>query len=332
MNITRSWWLNGSIGLRGTRLADVARGRDNNFNLLRLIAATAVLISHSFPLAIGPKATEPLVDAVGMTLGGVAVDVFFVTSGYLVTASLINRRSTLEFVWARTLRIFPGLVVMLMVVAFVAGPLLTTLHLAQYFASTRVYMFLAECSTLFRCHDQLPGVFTDNPFKETINGSLWTLPHELKMYALLALAWLLLAVAQKLRLQALHCAIVVGAVAAGVDQLALHLRGLPVRPFIHFAYLFFGGAACYVLRDRFVLSGTLFWTLLVALLVTAVDKEVFYIAYMLLLPYLLIYAAYAQWPVIRLYNKLGDYSYGIYIYAFPVQQSAAHFFPGISVL
>ncbi len=103
------------------KVADLAQGKDNNFNLIRIIAAYAVLVQHAFPLALGPKTVVPLEVSLGVTIGMIAVDVFFMTSGFLVTASLLARKSTVEFVWARVLRIFPALFVMLMLTVFGLG-------------------------------------------------------------------------------------------------------------------------------------------------------------------------------------------------------------------
>lgn len=83
----------------GRHLSDYTRGRDNNFNLLRLLAASLMLITHSFALSIGHGEAEPLRASLGTTWGAIAVDVFFVTSGFLVTASsLLYRRCLREFV------------------------------------------------------------------------------------------------------------------------------------------------------------------------------------------------------------------------------------------
>ena len=98
------------------KLSDFTSGRDNNFNLIRIIAALAVLVTHSFALATGTSAAEPFQKTLGMTIGSIAVDIFFITSGFLVTGSLLTRKSFIdfiEFVWARVLRIFPALLVML---------------------------------------------------------------------------------------------------------------------------------------------------------------------------------------------------------------------------
>ena len=79
------------------KLSQLAQGRDNNFNLIRILAALAVLATHSFTLATGRPETEPLRGRLGLTIGSIAVDIFFITSGFLVTASLLNRRSIIDF-------------------------------------------------------------------------------------------------------------------------------------------------------------------------------------------------------------------------------------------
>src|SRR4051812_37415672 len=91
-------------------LAELVRGRDNNFNVIRLMAAFAVLVTHSFGMTTG---SEPLRSSLGLTWGVIAVNVFFLTSGFLVTSSLLGRNSALDFIWARVLRIYPALWLML---------------------------------------------------------------------------------------------------------------------------------------------------------------------------------------------------------------------------
>src|SRR4029078_284798 len=88
-------------------------------------------------------------------------------------------------------------------------------------------------------------------------------------------------------------------------------------------FAFFCGAAFHVLKERIVLSRPVFWLLLLALLGSAIDRRAFFFVYTLAVPYLLFYCAYVPGGFIRRYNRVGDYSYGVYIYAFPVQQSIA---------
>jgi len=174
------------------KLSDCSQSRDNNFNLIRMVAAFSVLVSHSF--ALTGSGEDPVKRLIGMvTLGDVAVDLFFVASGFLVTASLLKRQNGVDFVWARFLRIYPAFWVMLLLTLFVLGPLFTTLPLSDYLTQTSIYVRLAKAATVFiHTASTLPGVFEGNPLPRAVNGSLWTMPYEVRMYAILAVTWLLL--------------------------------------------------------------------------------------------------------------------------------------------
>jgi peptidoglycan/LPS O-acetylase OafA/YrhL len=169
------------------RISAYTIGRDNNFNLLRMIAATAVLVSHSYALTLGSASAEPFATSLGKSLGSIAVDVFFVSSGFLICASLINRPNAFQFVKARFLRIFPALFVVLLFTAFVIGPIYSSRSIIEYFSSLSVYRHVIQNAVLiFGIHYTLPGVFESNAFSAGVNGSLWTLPIEIKMYGALA--------------------------------------------------------------------------------------------------------------------------------------------------
>jgi len=154
-------------------LSSVTQGRNNNFNLVRIVAALAVLVTHSFALSSGNPDDEPLRQTLDMTLGSIAVDVFFVTSGLLVTASLLRSESVAAFAWSRCLRIFPGLLVMLLLTVFVVCPLFTTLPLVSYLLDLQTRTYLIKGATLVAgIVDRLPGLFENNPYPGTVNGSL----------------------------------------------------------------------------------------------------------------------------------------------------------------
>src|SRR3954464_3664915 len=159
-------------------------GRANNFDALRFWAALAVLWSHSFPITLGAQYPQPLASvSFGQTnLGRVAVAFFFVISGYLITRSFERSRSTWSFVRARALRIMPGLIVVLIAVAFVLGPLVTSIPLHDYFTSSAPYRYVITQAS-FSGHAELPGVFDRNPVAHA-NDSLWTLRYEVACYAL----------------------------------------------------------------------------------------------------------------------------------------------------
>jgi peptidoglycan/LPS O-acetylase OafA/YrhL len=297
-------------------LGRLAVGRDNNFNLIRMLAATAVLVSHAYPITLGPKASQPLETLThGLTLGALAVAVFFGLSGYLITASFVASQSARRFWAARLLRLFPGLICALLLTVLVAGLWLT---ISPHYWSA-VPGYLLQNLTLFRLRYDLPGVFEANPYGDAINGSLWTLGYEFLCYAAVFVLGQLGAFRPGWTRWASCAALLCFFGAAALLKLPARLElladlGLP----------FFAGSLLYVLRHRVRLS----WPLALAAIVAtvALSAQPFFRA---LIPLALVYLAFcaAHLPTgrIRLYNRLGDYSYGMYIYAFPVQQLVTHY-------
>jgi peptidoglycan/LPS O-acetylase OafA/YrhL len=310
------------------------RKRDeNNFNLLRFGAAIAVLISHSFTVATGNTDAEPLRKWLGTTPGQMAVDVFFVTSGFLVTRSLIQRRQIGEFLRARALRIYPALFVMVAITVLVLGLGLTTLPTSRFLSSPETMRFIEKNATLLTGFAPgLPGVFKNNPFEGYVNGSLWSMPYELWMYLTLAGLWLCSLALEKYSRRIFEVA-AVGLFLVSGFECTKHMLGfgnqLPGQ-MEHLTFMFFTGTTYYILRDRVSLTHTAFWTIALTVLLSILNKTVFAVVYTFSVAYLVLYLAYIPTGPIHRFNKLGDYSYGIYIYAFPVQQTLAAMVPGIS--
>ncbi len=315
------------------KIANYTEGRNNNFNLIRMIAAYAVLVTHSFALAIGTGNAEPLQNTLGMTIGSIAVDIFFLTSGFLVTASLLTRKNTIEFVWARVLRIYPALFTMHLVTILGLGLFFTTLSWPAYFTDPVLHKYLLKCIALFTGSPyELPGVFAHNPYGATVNSSLWTIPYEITMYIILAAIWACLRAIPRYRLQAFKFTAVSGAALSGLLVFLAYFNATETNHFIWLSFMFFTGSTFFILQNRIVLSRPVFFILLSALLLASLNRHAFFIVYAATLAYLLFYVAYIPSGIVRKYNRLGDYSYGFYIYAFPVQQSTAALLPGVSVL
>ena len=169
----------------GSLLASHTNSRDNNFNLLRFLAASLVLFAHNYPLTATHG--EPLFG--GLKLGHVAVDIFFITSGLLVTRSLLTRGNVAAFAWARFVRIYPALILAVLLCAFPLGLFFTTQATGEYLKDGQVLRFVVKNASLVlgSIAYNLPGVFADNPYPKAVNGSLWTLPWEIRMYALLGI-------------------------------------------------------------------------------------------------------------------------------------------------
>lgn len=297
------------------RVAERATGRDNHFNLIRMIAAAGVLVSHAYPIALGPGTTEPLKPLLGVTLGTVCVYIFFVISGFFIAKSFDRSTSRTRFLEARALRLFPALIVVLLLTVLVAGVFVTEAPAAVFWSEAPVYV-LRNLSLAFLDYD-LPGVFEATPYGPPINGSLWTLFYEVVCYGgVFALGLLGL-----LRRPKLFGAVFVGA--AAVCVLAPHAP-VPgrVSQLALLGFPFLLGTALYVWRAWVPLH----WSLLTAALCSAVlahGTVLFAPLLVLALSYGVFWIGLMPAPALLAYNRLGDYSYGVYIYAFPLQQLLA---------
>ena len=320
-------------GAAAKRLSEFSVSRDNNFNLIRFVAAFLVLYGHSYPLSLGAGATDPLVSILGTTAGAFAVDIFFITSGFLVTASLLSRTNLRAFIWARVLRIYPALIVAVGFCVLVVGVYFTTEPVTDFLADPVTLKFVKRNTTLFSgVNYYLPGVFETLPFPKAINGSLWTLPYEVKAYTGLAL---LGATLFWFKRHFNRDYISIGVLAFAAALLLIHLS----NHYWHFMdaqktrlySMFFIGAAFYMWRTRIKMSGALALAMFGLLFLAKGSNEVYFWVYTLCIAYLLFYIAYIPAGLVRNYNKIGDYSYGLYIYAFPVQQSVAAIIPGVQV-
>jgi peptidoglycan/LPS O-acetylase OafA/YrhL len=320
-------------------LADWLAGRDNNFNLLRAIAASLVIYSHSFPFTRGFDARglgrydgDFLYDFSGVESGKFAVQVFFVVSGFLVAQSWEHSRSWRRFAVARFLRIFPGLAVCVLGLALVLGPIFTTLPLGEYLRHSQVWRFIAVDMTLARVRLEycLPGVFETNLYRCALNVPHWTLPWEVLMYVALGVFGTLGLLARRwFMLAATVTTLVVFRLAVDVRQIADWRLLYPLS----FGCFFFFGTLLWLFRDRLRLDG---WLLAIAFAALVIDMGTLQqhwlsrALYIPILAYTVIGLALVPGGFIRQYNRLGDYSYGIYIYGFAVQQAIIALYPGLS--
>jgi peptidoglycan/LPS O-acetylase OafA/YrhL len=223
---------------------------------------------------------------------------------------------------------------MLVLVVYVAGFALTSLPAGVYLSDAQTHIYFFKCATLLTGVGWvLPGVFEHNPYKEIVNGSLWTLPYECGMYGLILLLWLvgrrLFAPASK----GLEFLLVVITLLLGGALILARFKLMEAVDLVRLAYMFFGGAAFYAFRERIVLSRHMVIAACLAgiLALLVGSRAAFYVIYIATLAYIVFFLAYVPAGWIRAYNKTGDYSYGVYIYAFPVQQSIAAILVGVGV-
>jgi peptidoglycan/LPS O-acetylase OafA/YrhL len=297
------------------------RNRTNNLDFLRLAMAVLVIFSHSFPLATGRQLFN-VPDHV--SLGKLAVAVFFAISGYLIAMSWDRSDGLIDFMRRRVLRIYPGFIVAFVLSTWLVAPLVS-LDPASYFTQQEVRLRILGGVLLH----QVKGAtaFTSNPYSLTVNGSLWTISYEFWCYLGIAM----LGIAGLLRQRWM----VLGAfVLAWATDLAFARIGSPALPptisFVfgsaaewpRFLTWFLGGTTLYAFRDTIKFDGRLAAVAAAALLATLLVRRGPVYVWPLAVPYLTFWFAFH--PGIKLWQTTqrlgGDFSYGTYLYAFPIQQ------------
>ncbi|MCP3390684.1 acyltransferase [Bradyrhizobium sp. CCGB12] len=310
-----------------------ARNR-NNFNILRVIAASLVVLSHGYELPTGAVQHDWAFYFTGRALSWYAVNLFFVISGYLIFASWERNPSPLSFFWARFLRIVPGLFVMLVTTVLVLGASFSTLPFFQYIVDYRTLQYLLGCLSVIAVRYELPGVFVDNP-NEAVNGSLWTLRYEVFCYvcvAAIGMTGLLKVPGRRMRF------LVAGILASSLALIFLDIRGVhPSEGKLAMAYELARLTMCFQLgglysdlRHRLPLKFVVVVGLL-AVMIASVGTPLFAPVASITIAYAAMWLAFVpdgEW--IAWTRSAPDYSYGIYIYAFPIQQALIAAMPTIS--
>lgn len=290
---------------------------NNRFDVLRLLAAWLVLFSHAYTLA-GVGHLEPWSRWVGVdTLGGLGIAVFFTLSGYLVTCAWERNPSLARFARNRVLRIYPALGVVTVLTALVLGPLWSTHTLSVYFSDAGTWQFLLN-ATAWEIRYQLPGVFGPPNPSSAVNGSLWSLPYEIRSYLLLGLiAWVPGPLRHKLVwvVAGLMLALVTRPVS--LDGFARHagLNFLDIKLGLLFAVGALMASWRAHLSPNWAVAAGAF---VAAALVPAPWKTLCLLwGAAILVLWLALHGQrlLPQWP-----RRWGDWSYGAYLYAFPLQQ------------
>lgn len=300
--------------------------RRNNFTTIRIVFSWLVLYGHSYAIQKTPGINDPLniLFQGSLWIGEAAVNGFFAISGYLVASSYV-KRGLIDYAISRLLRILPALIVCIFVSVFIFGPLFTTLSLSDYFTDSKTYQYLTNAFAYFKMKWTLPGVFEMN-FLKAINGSLWTLTVEVRCYLILAIIGFL----KIFKVRIITNIFLLSFFLFGVYFFSyMPLLGINIkwsRPSLYFLI----GVLFYINRDRILLDFWLAFTSLIAVLLSF-GKEWFIYVFPIAFVYLIFYSAYST-KYIDTDGMIGDISYGIYIYAFPVQQGVAYLFPHFTPL
>lgn len=332
-------------GHRGT-LGELYSPRANSFGILRLGLASAVVLSHVWPLGWGPL--DPLWPYSGYQtdVGKMAVIGFFVLSGFMITGS--GARSTSgRYAWHRALRILPGLWGSLLISTLIILPALYyhlhgTVDGFWNHPEGPVSYLKGMWNTSISTHWDVSGVLAEGKARGTnfdpgVNGALWSLKYEILCYVMVGVMAAAGVLSRAKKLVPLSAA-VLGILILRDWIAAPGLRGIPgdmksvvqvpllgdmgVHFVIHLCFVFLIGATLHLYRDRVPVNDTLALICALVLVGTLAFGGVFVFGYPAF-AYLLL------WLAVRLprpFHKVGrkrDYSYGIYIYGFTVEQALA---------
>lgn len=298
----------------------------NNINTLRFLGAFFVLWGHTFVLCYGPGGGEDFISswlrqftAYRAGLPGIGVALFFVLSGYLVTKSYLNRERLLIYVEARVLRIYPALWANLILLTLVLGPAVTNLELQDYFTRKDTWNYLQHNAWLiFDVKYRLPGVFPDNP-RAGVNGSLWTLPIEVRMYMAVAVLGFTRVLAHRFAFN-LVAVLFVAFYALAPDHFFLLNQPKEQRLGLYFLL----GAIFCINRGQIPvrLAGLAVLSAALGAMYFAGNRgTLFNVCYAIWFSYLILYISFHRELKLPDLGKHGDFSYGLYLYAFPVTQT-----------
>jgi len=294
-----------------------ANGRPSGFDYLRVVLASAVLGWHVIMTGYGDEFQNQLLRSGYCAPVALVLPMFFALSGFLVAGSLDRSNTLITFLGLRAFRIVPALAVEVFLSALILGPLLTTLSLREYFTHPTFLAYFLN--VVGEIHYFLPGVFENNP-NHFVNGQLWTVPFELLCYVLLsALAVFGLYARPKLLLIVLLLFYI-----AQVFNTLLRPHSVGIASGPSLVMMFLAGVAAHKLRTRIVSNWYLFAASLVASLVLLSVPNGDRFAAMPV-AYVTVYLGLFNPPR----NKVilsGDYSYGLFLYGYPIQQSVVAIF------
>jgi peptidoglycan/LPS O-acetylase OafA/YrhL len=295
--------------------------RSSGFDYMRLILAAGVIVLHGSIVCHGQLVEIEVWQSPARPIFRMILPMFFALSGFLVAGSLMRSRTLVMFLGLRIIRIFPALSVEVALSALILGPMFTSRALSTYFHSDEFSAYW--WNIIGHVHYLLPGVFETNPNPGVVNGQLWTVPYELYCYLTITCLTLAGAIGRRWILSAAAAAITFAYLAyreAAHGMIEASIIG-PL-PGAMLVVCFLLGAAIHFYRDEIPFG--------------MVAGAIAFGASALLLSWMPYGDYLAAWPVAYATVCLGlldpmrtpivkgaDYSYGLFLYGYPIQQALA---------
>jgi peptidoglycan/LPS O-acetylase OafA/YrhL len=295
--------------------------------------AVAVVWSHSFALYLGSEETEPLSIVLdgAYNAGNIGVMVFFVISGFLVTRSFLNSKSIFRFMKRRVTRIYPGYMVATSICAFIIIPIYA--HIMKM-DTLEVVKTIGE-NLLLRNYFPPSNVFNANHAPQAVNGSLWSIPFEFWCYIGVAALGAISLLSRRWFLVLVTVTVLFGRVVLDLlgkkpgGGLIGFVIGWPYEWFVILPNFLFGMLA-FSFRDVIPKSRSLLLVLFAAVLISSyVSLNLAHLIMPLGLAYATFYLAFTHAVPFQNAGRWGDFSYGTYLYAWPIQQMLFASFIGV---
>lgn len=298
------------------RKLQLSGNRPAGFDYLRLGLATAVILQHTINVSYGRETVLAFFESPARGVAALILPMFFALSGFLVAGSLVRSASLVSFAGLRILRIIPALAVEVTLSALILGPLFTILPLGDYFTSGAFFAYFLNI--IGEIHFSLPGVFLDNPLPNTVNGQLWTVPYELKCYLVLGLLALFGLFTRRVPLLV---SLAVGQAGMLAWVALAQPEWTPIVPGMILVGSFLAGILLFQYRNVVPFHPALFAGVAVLCVMLLLVPRGDYLV-SLPIAYLTVYLGLCNPPRARLLLS-GDYSYGLFLYGFPIQQAMA---------
>lgn len=300
-----------TLRFTSVKLDSISETKKNNFKLIRLILSICVLITHSFLVFYGDMNNDPLFKLCHICLGDLSVKIFFIISGFLISKSYLESKNFQYFIKSRFLRIYPA-VFLVNILILVMVIILSKVNWINLIVSKESFVYFSK--NTFLLFDVRPcfgfDIFSSNPFPSQINPPLWTLTWELKMYLTILLIFGLGKIFHKsFYFNFLYLIMIIFCLSF---QEKIGWWGI-------FPLYFYTGVFFYINRKHIQINLFLF---LISFALLFFIPETSIVKYFAVIPisYITFYIAYI--PKIKWINseRWGDYSYGIYVFSFPIQQ------------
>lgn len=310
-------------------LSDKITKFSTNINILRFICAISVILSHSYVLTLNEYDLVSRYFNNQVSLGGIAVSIFFFLSGLYVTKSLKKSKSSIDFIKKRVKRIFPQLWIVVLFSIFVIGPIFSTLSLKEYFTNIETYKYLKNMILILTY--SLPGVFKDR-YDTTINGPLWTMPVEFLCYIMILVLSIVIKKISNNKNEEKFWKILFGiftVISICIFTIILYvIKSIFLITAFRPVCFFLIGSMCFLYKDKIILN-PIVALIMVFILPFLRENNLFNLFSLIFIPYIIISLILGVKQT-KFNLKIFNISYEMYLLGWPIQQSVNVLFSGLN--